>query len=562
MTAGCFSSRAAPWRSTFGGGGGAARTDAHDQTGGDGGFGAGGGGGQNAGSGGSFGGNGGSGAGADGGGGAALGGAVFVRDGGTLIISDGGSTVSSTVAAGFTGTYGVTAGTTGGTGGATDGKAQGTLMFLQGSGAATTLAISDGNTQTIGGDDAIAGKGTLTKDGDGALVIAGLNVHFKGAATVAGGLLQVDGSIGKAAITVETGATLGGNGKVGVTQVDSGGTLSPGASAGKITTRDLDFGAAARFVVEIGGTQAGVGGYDRVSVKGTVDVDDAILDASLIDGFKPSVGDTFKIVANDGHDAITGTFQGLAEGAQLTIDGRFFTISYHGGDGNDVVLTATAERPSSAPAMPTWSHASHTVAGQPLPTDGDDLIKGKGGSDSLAGLGGDDTIKGGDGSDILKGNGGNDTLKGGNGPDVLKGGDGDDTLSGGKGTDILKGGKGNDGLDGGLGNDTLTGGKNADAFLFTTALGKHNVDTITDFGNGNDAIYLDDAIFKGIGGPGALKEKYFSTHKAKDGNDHIVYVKETGNLYYDDNGNKHGGHTLFAKVDPHTSLHHDDFVVF
>jgi hypothetical protein len=38
----------------------------------------------------------------------------------------------------------------------------------------------------------------------------------------------------------------------------------------------------------------------------------------------------------------TGTFAGLAEGAKLTINGSVFQISYHGGAGHDVVLTAAA----------------------------------------------------------------------------------------------------------------------------------------------------------------------------------------------------------------------------
>ncbi len=45
---------------------------------------------------------------------------------------------------------------------------------------------------------------------------------------------------------------------------------------------------------------------------------------------------------------ITGTFAGLAQGAQLTIGGADFTISYIGGDGNDTTLTrlsATAAKP-------------------------------------------------------------------------------------------------------------------------------------------------------------------------------------------------------------------------
>ena len=41
--------------------------------------------------------------------------------------------------------------------------------------------------------------------------------------------------------------------------------------------------------------------------------------------------------------------------------------------------------------------ATHTVAGQPLPTAFDDVIKGKGKKDDLSGLAGDDTINGGKG---------------------------------------------------------------------------------------------------------------------------------------------------------------------
>ena len=468
--------------------------------------------------------------GADGGGGAALGGAVFVRDGGTLIISDGGSTASNAVAAGFTGSYSVTAGTTGGTGGATAGKAQGTLMFLQGSGAATTLDISDGNTQTIGGDDAIAGAGTLIKDGDGTLVIAGLDFHFKGAATVAGGLLQVDGAIGKATTTVETGATLGGNGKVGVTQVDSGATLSPGASAGLLHTRDLTLAADSHYVVEIGGTTPGIGGYDRVAVKGTVDLDGAVLDTSLIDGFKPSVGDTFRIVTNDGSDAITGTFQGLAEGAQLLIDGRAFTITYQGGSHhNDVVLTATAATIIGT-SGDDLVNKNHTVAGQPLPTDGADLIKGKGGADDLSGLAGADTINGGGGGDSLHGNAG------------------DDQLNGGKGDDLLAGGKGHD------------------AFIFSTALGPHNVDAIADFGTG-DAIWLAASVFAGIGAKGELADAPFDTSTLDTGvhpfkpDALIIYNDKSGVLFYDENGNAPGGLVRFATVTPGTHLDHTDFLV-
>jgi len=48
------------------------------------------------------------------------------------------------------------------------------------------------------------------------------------------------------------------------------------------------------------------------------------------------------IVNNDGTDPVTGTFAGLPEGALIVTGNRGFTISYAGGDGNDIVLNALA----------------------------------------------------------------------------------------------------------------------------------------------------------------------------------------------------------------------------
>lgn len=52
-------------------------------------------------------------------------------------------------------------------------------------------------------------------------------------------------------------------------------------------------------------------------------------------------------ISNDLADAVVGTFNGLAEGATV---GSGFTISYHGGDGNDVVLNG----PTAVPEPSTW----------------------------------------------------------------------------------------------------------------------------------------------------------------------------------------------------------------
>ena len=40
---------------------------------------------------------------------------------------------------------------------------------------------------------------------------------------------------------------------------------------------------------------------------------------------------------------VIGTFDGLSEGATFVSGGQAFTITYHGGDGNDVVLNVVPE---------------------------------------------------------------------------------------------------------------------------------------------------------------------------------------------------------------------------
>jgi VCBS repeat-containing protein len=112
--------------------------------------------------------------------------------------------------------------------------------------------------------------------------------------------------------------------------------------------------------------------------------------------------------------------------------------------------------------------------------NGDDLVNGTGGEDSLSG---------GNGNDAVYGLDGHDSLSGGNGNDSLYGGAGSDVLHGDNGNDLLDGGTGNDVLDGGNGNDTLTGGAGADKFVFGKGGGN---DIVTDFDTGLDRLFLAD----------------------------------------------------------------------
>jgi fibronectin-binding autotransporter adhesin len=100
----------------------------------------------------------------------------------------------------------------------------------------------------------------------------------------------------------------------------------------------LKLASGATFKVDVNGTSAGTQ-YDQVIVNGPVNLTGAAL--AVTSGFTPAVGNTFTIISNDGTDAVVGTFTGLAQGATVPGGPGAYTISYTGGDGNDVVLTAT-----------------------------------------------------------------------------------------------------------------------------------------------------------------------------------------------------------------------------
>jgi hypothetical protein len=85
-----------------------------------------------------------------------------------------------------------------------------------------------------------------------------------------------------------------------------------------------------------------------VNVVGSVTLNGATLKAALSNpSFTPTIGQTFKIIDNDGTDAVSGTFAGLAEGATTVLNGGSYKVSYIGGSGNDVTLERIAAANSS-----------------------------------------------------------------------------------------------------------------------------------------------------------------------------------------------------------------------
>jgi len=178
----------------------------------------------------------------------------------------------------------------------------------------------------------------------------------------------------------------------------------------------------------------------------------------------------------------------------------------------------------------TFSGGEHVVLGG---TEGNDIIRGDKGIDTLWGDGGDDYLNagmesdnvfGGDGDDIiedpfgddfLRGEAGNDVIVNGSGLDILFGGEGndfigattdtteifagpgDDFLLGGTAPDVLMGNEGDDWIEGGEGFDGLAG-DNSELFFNSPIIG-HDVLN----GQGNDTDYDgetgDDIMFQAAG---------------------------------------------------------------
>jgi Ca2+-binding RTX toxin-like protein len=154
-----------------------------------------------------------------------------------------------------------------------------------------------------------------------------------------------------------------------------------------------------------------------------------------------------------------------------------------------------------------------------------------------------------------------------NRPDVVIGGSGQDDIIGRIGKDHLSGGDGNDRVDGGSENDRLAGGEAKDVFVFTSRLGRSNIDTITDFNVKDDTIWLDNAVFRKVGKgtstkPAKLKSDAFVIGKeARDGEDRIIYDKAGGGLYYDPDGTGSVGAIKFVQVKKGLTLKSTDFFV-
>lgn len=267
---------------------------------------------------------------------------------------------------------------------------------IGGSTAATnidTLIFASGTLKNVAEINNGAG---LTKTTSGTLTIAGTNT-YTGATTVKAGTVVVSGSItGSAAVVVgdsanlTTSAILGGSGTLGNLTVgaaagNTGATLMPHAgststSAGNTLTASsllltdsavhlsLELGRTSAFLSGGGDGTAGGDRSDHVASTGTVTLNGADLDLSLLTttGYNIGQNDVFFLIINGSGSAINGTFgalngvaTSLTEGAQFTFNSQQYTITYQANfagnsytGGNDVaVMLVSVPEPGALPSL-------------------------------------------------------------------------------------------------------------------------------------------------------------------------------------------------------------------
>ncbi|WP_442578228.1 beta strand repeat-containing protein [Mesorhizobium sp. ASY16-5R] len=309
----------------------------------------------------------------------------------------------------------------------------------------------------------------------------------------------------------------------------------------------------------------GGAGDDTISAADGNDVLDGGTGADRLEG---GFGDDIYIVDTQGDVVVETAEQGAADRVMVR-------VSYTLAADNDIELLTT----TSASATTAINLTGNALAQEIVGNAGVNVLKDGGGAgDVLRGLGGNDTYLVYSAATTVI-----ETATQGNADRVLVNVDyvlsstahieqlattsgagkaAIDLTGNALGQEVI-GNAGDNRIDGKGGGDTLHGLGGNDTFVFSTALGVGNVDTIVDFSTADDRFLLSDAIFTALS-TGVLAAAAFrvnTTGAAGDSTDRIIYESDTGKLFYDADGTGAGAGIHFSTVGIGLNLTNADFSV-
>jgi autotransporter-associated beta strand protein len=191
--------------------------------------------------------------------------------------------------------------------------------------------------------------GSLTKIGSGRLTLSGANSYAGGATIQAGTLLAKNptGSATGFGMVQVSGGLLGGKGIIsGPTTIGTGSGvgafLQPGKGASTPITltiqNTLTFKSDGTYTWKLNTKKAKA---DQVIANGVTIEPGAQFDSNTVGNKKLAAGKVFTAISNTSATPINGTFANLADGSTVTVGVNKLQVSYSGGDGNDLTLTAT-----------------------------------------------------------------------------------------------------------------------------------------------------------------------------------------------------------------------------
>ncbi len=174
--------------------------------------------------------------------------------------------------------------------------------------------VTLGSATTFGSNVPSATPLTIQSD----LATGGFNFTSSGTLS-----LSIGGRVSGGGTLISNAALIGGVGQIGTPLQVGQGTLFPGANGapGLLTVAAVTFNQGTSFQVILNG--AGAGAFSQLQVNGTTNLTGSALNASL--NFN-ALGKSFVLINST--DPINGTFNGLPNGARLTLNGQNFIIQY------------------------------------------------------------------------------------------------------------------------------------------------------------------------------------------------------------------------------------------